>query len=425
MFVYLRKYKLYIQNLSLYFLASLIPMFLQVISNPFFAMNLSPEDYAIIGYYTSLNVLFAPLITFYLLHYYMKRFFEISEEERFHLRSTIFKMLLLFSFVLTLLSIIIIFIYITYFNRQSQIAFFPYAILSALLPFFNGIFQLQLVDYKMQYNSKSYFKISILSPIISLAMSLLLVVVIKGGATGKMAGILIGPIILYIWCIKNNKSYLEGNFDWQLFKKIILFCWPLTIAAMLGFFSGGYDKVFLERTVSIQELGYYSVGVSIASYLNIFSTAISDTFGPDVYQSVAKRNIKKCFYLVCLKVTLISVVVLLFELLAPYIVTVLTAGRYIESVKYCTIVALSSITSVIYYSLSQITIALGYNKIPLINRIIVSICCILMYSVLIEKYGATGAAWGIVISFLLFFLGNLILILIYKYKQVRLYVWKQ
>ena len=59
MFVYLRKYKLYIQNLSLYFLASLIPMFLQVISNPFFAMNLSPEDYAIIGYYTSLNVLFA------------------------------------------------------------------------------------------------------------------------------------------------------------------------------------------------------------------------------------------------------------------------------------------------------------------------------------------------------------------------------
>ena len=113
MFVYLRKYKLYIQNLSLYFLASLIPMFLQVISNPFFAMNLSPEDYAIIGYYTSLNVLFAPLITFYLLHYYMKRFFEISEEERFHLRSTIFKMLLLFSFVLTLLSIIIIFLSIT------------------------------------------------------------------------------------------------------------------------------------------------------------------------------------------------------------------------------------------------------------------------------------------------------------------------
>ena len=62
----------------------------------------------------------------------------------------------------------------------------------------------QLVDYKMQYNSKSYFKTSILSPIISLAMSLLLVVVIKGGATGKMAGILIGPIILYIWCIKNK-----------------------------------------------------------------------------------------------------------------------------------------------------------------------------------------------------------------------------
>ena len=66
------------KNLSIYLSASLIPMVLSLITNPWIAKNLPPVDYAIIGYYLGFNTLLTPFINFYLLHYYTKRFFETS-----------------------------------------------------------------------------------------------------------------------------------------------------------------------------------------------------------------------------------------------------------------------------------------------------------------------------------------------------------
>ena len=62
---------------------------------------------------------------------------------------------------------------------------------------------------------------------------------------------------------------------------------------MLGFFSNGYDRVFLERLGDHAELGYYSVGVSMASYISVFQSAIGNTFQPDLFQAIAQRNRKQ------------------------------------------------------------------------------------------------------------------------------------
>ena len=105
-----------ISNLSIYFLAALIPTLLSLVSNPFLAKNLSPEDYAIIGYYAAFNSLFGPLVNFYLLHYYTKRFYELSDEGRVRLKATLYRALIFFSLALTMLVILILFVYINVFS---------------------------------------------------------------------------------------------------------------------------------------------------------------------------------------------------------------------------------------------------------------------------------------------------------------------
>ena len=88
----------YIKMLTTYMGASLIPMLLNLLVNPLIALNMSPEDYAVTGYFTSFNALINPIITFYLLHYYVKSYFNLDEEGRLKLRATIFKALIFFSF---------------------------------------------------------------------------------------------------------------------------------------------------------------------------------------------------------------------------------------------------------------------------------------------------------------------------------------
>ena len=117
---YINKFQAQIKNLSVYFLAALIPMILSLVSNPFIAKNMTPTDYAITGYYAALNTLFSPLVNFYLLHYYTKRYFELNEESRLRLKGTLFKSLLSLSFLLSFFALVVIYCYSAFFNVLSR-----------------------------------------------------------------------------------------------------------------------------------------------------------------------------------------------------------------------------------------------------------------------------------------------------------------
>ncbi len=52
-----------------YFGASLIPMLLNLVANPWIAKNMDPRDYAISGYDTSYSSLRSPIIIYYLIRY--------------------------------------------------------------------------------------------------------------------------------------------------------------------------------------------------------------------------------------------------------------------------------------------------------------------------------------------------------------------
>lgn len=405
-------------NLSIYFLAALIPMLLSLLSNPFLAKNLSPEDYAIIGYYGAFNTLFTPLVNFYLIHYYTKRYFELGEDERLELKTTLFKSLIFFSLLMAFIALGLIYVYTICFNKETQLDLWPYALLSTMSVPLLGIFNLTLADYRMGRRSKSFFKLSVYNGIIACCLAILLVVVIKGGAIGRLTATLVSSAIIFGYLICKNHALLKVSFSKDIFVHALGFCYPLVIASMLSFFCAGYDKLVLEHRGDIYALGIYSVGVTIAGYLHVFSNTINDTFQPDIFESMIKRKFHRCFKFVALKLGIMSVCVGVFWLFAPLVIDILTFGRYSASTPFARIVSLSAISSMMYYSVSQITIALGFTKITLYNKIIGSIASIISFDWLIGNYGAAGAAWGMVLSYIYFLIGNIIMVLI-KYRTVK------
>ncbi|MDP4276049.1 MAG: polysaccharide biosynthesis C-terminal domain-containing protein [Bacteroidota bacterium] len=406
----IHQHKKQVFDLGIYTLASIIPTALAVIVNPLIAMNMSPTDYAIVGYYTAFNLLISPFIEFYLLHYYTKRYFELSEDGRKELKAVLVKVLIYFSLINALISLGGLYVYVKLFNVDTEIPFMPYALLSVMTIPLVGLYSLTLTDYRMQRRSKEFFRLSVLSGLLGLCLVILLVVLLKYGAFGKLLAPLLGNLIVFGYCFYNNRQLFKVKLNKLLFLDAIKFCYPLVLASMLSFFATGFDRVILERQGNLAELGFYVVGVQIAGYLSIVSTSINNTFQPDIFESVVHRDFRRCTRIIVVMVGFVSVVALVFIALAPFLVNILTAGRYVASTKYAMIVALSSITSMLYYSLSQVTIALGFTRITLINKIIGSLLCIWMYSMFISKGGAIGAAWGTVISFVLFFIGNVALI---------------
>lgn len=416
----LSKYTKYTKTIGQYFGASLIPMLVSLAINPLVAMNMTPEDYAVVGYYSSFSTLLSPLIMFYMLHYYTKCYFEVDDEGRMRLRAMLVKSLIWFSGVITLCCLVGLFGYINIFNKDSSIPFYPYALLSiGALPV-TGLYSLMLTDLRMSRASGRYLNISLTACFLLTSLTLLFVVVCKYGAFGKLLAPLIANIVFFIYACSYYRESFKIPYDKHGFKEMVKFCLPLTIAAMLGFFSNGYDRVFLERLGNNTELGYYSVGVSMAAYISVFQSAIGNTFQPDLFQAIAQRNRKQLAKVVVLLVGSTACIVAVFIVAAPLVVKILTAGRYMMSVKYTQIVALSTLTSAMYYTVSQITIALGKSKITLATKIITTLVSIMMFSILINHYSYMGAAWGLVFSFLVSLAVNLLLLYLHTKVKIRL-----
>lgn len=419
------KYKVAFKNFSMYFSASLIPMALSLAANPFIAMNLSPEDYAITGYFTSFTSLITPLISFYFLQYYIKRYFEQSEDCRRELKAALYRLLIIYSFFASLLCFAGVYGYIRIFNSNMHFKIFPYLPLAILCLPLTGIASLELADFKMEKKTKEYFCMSVIIGIANTVALLLFVVALKMGATGKLLAPFLINLIVFLYLLVRHRQLWSIKINRQYYYSIFKFCWPLAGAAMLGYFTNGFDKTYLESIGNTTEYGYYCVGAGMAVYLTVFSAAVSNTFQPDIYEAIAKNDNRKLFRTFGAQVGAIAIFVLLFIACCPLIVYILTAGCYMPAVPYTRIISISTLTSVLYYNINCVTIAKGFPRISLYTSIIGSVMVVLLMPTAAEKWQYIGGAWMNVTSYILFLLVNAILLcLAYRLKKSNIFFGK-
>lgn len=404
------KYLTYIKHISTYFGASLIPMILMLAVNPLIALNMSPEDYAITGYYSSFNNLIGPVIIFYMLHYFNKRYFELDEAGRLQLKALLFKAVTAFSFVVSVLCFFALLGYIKIFNTSLGFPIMPYLAFTVFALPLAGLYNLELADYRMGRNSKGFFKLSVTNGVSLVVLNIVFVVLVKWGATGKLLAPLITNLFVFIYLFLKNRHLLRIKSSWNDFCGILKFCLPLTIGAMLGYFSSGFDKTYLESLGNVTEYGYYIVGASMAGYLSTFSTSISSTFQPDIYEAITTDNRKLLWKTALIQIGLISIVVTMFVVLCPLIIRILTAGRYMDSTVYARIISFSTITSSIYYIINNYTIASGYPKLYMYTTVISSILIIILLPVVVRNFEFIGGAWMVSGSFVILSFTNIVLL---------------
>lgn len=413
--VYLKRLSAFFQ----YFGSTLAVAVIQVCINPLMAKNLSPEDYATIGYFSSFNLLLTPLITFFLTNFYTQRYFIVSEVEREDVKATVMKLAIYLSFAMSVVSIIGLYVYHVLINKSSDIPFSPYAFLTIFAIPFTSLYSLKLTEYRLKREARNFAFVTIANGVLAAFLAVAFVAIVKWGAFGRLFATILGNAIVFGVMFFMERKYLKGRLDWKIVKEVFHFCWPLAIAGMLSFFNAGFDRVLLERLGNLSELGYYSVGTQIAGYLTIFSNAVNSTFQPDIYECYAKKNYKKLTMYIGIIVGSIAVCASVYIVLAPYIIDLLTAGRYVYSAHYSQIIALSTITAAIYYSSSQISIAMGYTKLLMSVKFLGSAVSVISFILLIHYFEFEGAAVGNVISYLLYFIINICALWIFKRKELK------
>ena len=400
-----------LKNVSLYFSASLIQGLVSLAINPLIAMNMSHYDYALTGFFTSFNSLILPLLSLMFGQYFNRHYFKLnSNEERDELAARLVSTRLIFNLFEIVFILIIFYIYAKVQNIEFPV--FPYAIITFSSIIFNNVYDFYLLKLKMGKRADHFFKISLYHTIILVASNLLLVVLFKLGALGKLLAPLITYIILFVYLLPKITKKLV--FDKKIFLDALKFCWPLILAAASGYFLRGFDRALLVNLNDNVQLGLYNVAISISAYLAIFQTSINNTFQPDIFEAVAKNNKKKLITIIG-GINLLNLIpIIIFIAFAPFIIKILTAGRFTDAYVYARILALNNISMTLAYTMTGIFIAKGYTFLSMTSEVIGAILSIAMFKILINKFNFFGAAWGQVLSYILIFIIGIIVYFIYK-----------
>lgn len=110
-------------------------------------------------------------------------------------------------------------------------------------------------------------------------------------------------------------------------------------------------------------------------------------------------------------------VVIVYIILCPYVIGILTAGRYVDATPFSRVIAFSTFASALYFNVNGYTICKGYPMIYTITTAVGSLAIIGLMPVMITKFQFFGAAYMTSISYFIMAVINVVLLMFMRYKK--------
>ena len=268
-----------IKNTGLYLLVPIISFGISVFTSPIFARYLTSEEFGYFGYYSSVATFLTCFYGLLFQTYHMSVYFKFDETERRSVLTSLVLFNLLWNLVFYPVSCIGIYLYMKY--SHSNVPFYPFAILtfgSAVLATYKGFVQ---PNYRLGQHAFLNFIFVAGYRVLTIFISLYFVMYAKMGLYGRMIGIFITEVLLFIISLlhifKNQTLVIRKEVIRKAFKMVF----PLFPASFLYLPVISYDNIVLERLHQPSELGLYNIGKGIATYLYTALFPFYQTFEPD------------------------------------------------------------------------------------------------------------------------------------------------
>ena len=388
-----------------YSLGEIIPRVLAFFLLPILTRYLSTSEYGINSYINAVMAFVYVIASLSLNSYVLRHFFlEPDEREKKKLVGDIFLIICTFNVVLLGLQILIIPHLLSAFN--VKIPFYPYFFLGIINNFFDVISIIPLVLYRVKGNTKAFFNLSVSRIIFQYAATYVFVVMLHLGLLGTFYARLLINIpfgIIYYLIISR---YAPIKFNFKRLKDALTFSLPLIPGGLSYLIITISDRIILERFVGLNEIGIYSVAVTISIALNVVIQALYKTIEPILFKAYATDDFASLsarlykYYLLFVYIGGFGIAIISKEVFRFMGSKAFQAGYVIVPGM-----VLSVILSGVNLYLNTILIAEKRQKIISISIIISATVSIALNFILIPHYGYYGA---IVAAFSASIAGNII-----------------
>jgi len=227
--------------------------------------------------------------------------------------------------------------------------------------------------------------------------------------TNLISSLLIIPFYFYLL----GKDNFKGKWDNELFYRYIKIGFPILIITSTNSFIMYYGKIMLKDFSSMQELGYYAGGYSLAGMLLMLGRTAGTLFFPLFSKAYINNDllyirtqIKKFEHFLFV---FIIPIILGLSIFSNTIIIFLLGDKYINSVPIFSILVFVSFFMIWGIPYSNLINGINKFKINAIFNIIYAICFIGLLNLFIRdtafNYGAIGLAVSMLALNMIRFLG--------------------
>ena len=147
--------------------------------------------------------------------------------------------------------------------------------------------------YRLRNKPYSFAVFQIIQITINISLLILLVIVYKLGATGRIIGMATSSIIMgAVSLVIMVKNRLFGAIDKITVNRLFKFSIPLFPHGISYWFKNGTDKIIITMFCGLSANGLYSMALSISAIFNTVVTSFNNAFTPDLQKRLSDLDHK-------------------------------------------------------------------------------------------------------------------------------------
>lgn len=405
-----------IKNSSIYLGSSIINKMIPFLLLPIMTKYLSPEEYGILSIYLILISFYSAFIGMAIQTNISKNFFKLSKENLSLLVGNILIILTTTFIICLILTYFITFFFDNVFSIPSK------WILA--IPFISVMMMINEINTTILRNEQRVYMFGLFeisNTLIKMSLTVLFLVVFSLSWYSQVIGTLIGTIVFFFIGLlyMKKRDYISMDFNKEKIKSILNISLPLIPHVLGGIVIAMSDRLFIEKMVSLEAVGIYSVGYMFGMVVMLFSDAFIKAWGPWFYKNLKnptdekKRKIVKYSYIYIIGIFVLAVLIsLVAELIVPYFVD----EKFYNAKEFILWIALGYAVHGVYKIFFPYLVHISRTSFLAFSTLTAAIINLLLNYFFIKYYGAIGAAYSTIVSF------SVSAILVFWYQNKNYYM---
>ena len=258
--------------------------------------------------------------------------------------------------------------------------------------------------FRVEERAVAFTAATLVNLAVTVAATVLFVVVFDWGATGVVAGNFTGTLLVYAALLVYRHEQLGLTFDRRLLHKMNRFGIPLVPSMLALWLLNFGDRFFILRLADQSEVGVYSIGARIASAMVLLLAAFRAGWLAFAYSIEDDERARRAYSFVLTYLLFVaSWAALALALLSPWLVQWLTTPAFYDASE---VVPLLVFGAVALGGFNVVSIVLGRRKRTQFNWVATgagALVSVVLNLLLIPPYGIIGAGIANVSAFTVMF----------------------